>query len=450
MQYRHLSEPILGFDDRYGWELRVARNVANRLKDIFESHGYEEIETPIVERQATHWREVKKRKEDMFLLSVDDNAGDEKPPAKIMSNEAVLRPEGTAPVCRFVVNRFLAGEVVLPFRFFYITQMFRNERVEKLLSEDPTKRSLRQFYQAGIELMGCPYPVADAEVIDLAIRSLQILGLHNARARLGNVALFLNLSRKAKLDDATASKVKKIIDEKISLQEAIGEHAKADQARKELLKTLESKGISGQLKDAFVTIADTRGEAQILDDTRRQLGSFEDCVKEVQFLRDVAAHLQALGQTNFMIDLGVVRGLDIYSGNVFQVDVIDEEKDLEVIGGGRYDNLIEETAKSVGIRDLGISKLDASSTGFGIGLERLIDALSKRNILPQVSQNRADLLLFSSNPVKAMNRAKVLREQGNRVEVDILSRTLDELRQVASRLKIPRILDVDRDQMFQV
>jgi len=450
LHHRRQSEPILGFNDLCGWDLRVARSVANRLKDIFESYGYEEIETPIVEVRATHLREVKKREKEMFLISIDDYTGDEKPPVKIGSSKAILRPEGTAPVCRFVINRFLAGDVVLPLRFYYVTQMFRNENVEKLVGDDPTKISLRQFYQAGIELIGCPHPIADAEVIDLAITSLKVLGLDGARARIGNVALFLELSRKAKLNDITSSAVKRIIDEGISSREVRGEHAKANQARKELLETLESNRISSELKDAFLTIANTRGEAQILDDTQMQLSSFKECVKEVQFLKNVASFLKALGQTNFIIDLGVVRGLDIYSGVVFQVDVIDEQKDPEVIGGGRYDNLIEETAKSIEVRDLGINKADGSSTGFGIGLERLIYALSKRGMMPRVSQSRADLLLFSTNSVNAMNRAKLFREQGKRVEVDILGRTLDELREVASKLKIPKVLDVDRDQMFEV
>lgn len=466
MSTRRTLEPILGFEDRYGYDLRIFQFVAQSFRRSFQQYGYEEIETPIVERETTVGENVIRRRRELFFLDVKDYTGDnallqslattypdlESAEAGhsllIGETKALLRPEGTAPVCRFLARKLLGGQLVLPLRVFFVGPMFRNEKLEDLTHADPTKRSFRQFYQADPELMGSPLPQADAEVIDLSLKGLQDVGLKHLNVRVSNVGLFLSLCQEANLADQTRDELKNVIDT-ISLERAKDNSEEINGLRERLEEILENHSIPEQLKQGFLALATIVGDKRVFPEAFSVFDHIPNCRAHLRFLQDTINYLEALGSQTYTVDLGVVRGLEIYTGVVFQVDAIDEPKSLEIAGGGRYDNLVKQFAENAGLPPKEIEQLDIPSTGFAYGMERVVDALLKRNVI-KVTPSRADVIVHSSDPVKAMTEAARWRERGIRVEVDVMNRDLQQIVELATALSIPKVLDLDQGREIEV
>jgi len=151
--------------------------VESVIRRVFERYGFQRVETPIFELfELFALRSGEEIRSKMFVFTIDEG-------------EVVLRPELTAPVCRMIAM----GEVDLsarPLRFYYVGRCYRYE--------EPQAGRYREFWQAGVELIGSPYPEADAEVIAIAVEVLEELGLRDYELRIGNLEVlrgFLNDNR---------------------------------------------------------------------------------------------------------------------------------------------------------------------------------------------------------------------------------------------------------------
>jgi histidyl-tRNA synthetase len=290
------------------------------LRRSFELAGYREIRTPVLEPAELFVRSIGEATEivekQMFILKREDEM-------------LALRPEGTAGVARAYVASALHGREPVS-RFYYIGPMFRAER--------PQRGRYRQFWQAGVEIYGDPGPGCDAELIDMLVRLLEGLGVKNLRVLVNSLG---GAATRARFREALATYLRPHADK-------LSEHA-----RKRLednpLRILDSKNPEDQ-----AAVAGAPSILELLDADER--AHFDGLIRA----------LTALG-TPFEVSPGLVRGLDYYTRTLFEIQASGAEIGSQnaLLGGGRYDGMIEE-----------LGGPPTPAIGFALGLERVLLALA--------------------------------------------------------------------------
>ena len=288
-----------------------------------------------------------------------------------------LRPEGTAGVARAFLEHGLAGGV-LPFKAYYLISAFRYER--------PQAGRLREFHQFGCELYGAAGAAADAEVISLADAFLRRLGLREVALRINSIG------------------------------------CKTCRARyHEALKNYFAPHIGGMCADCRsrfeknpMRIIDCKEEGckAIAAGAPRMLDYLcDDCRAHFE---EVKRLLSEAG-VSYAVDPSIVRGLDYYSRTVFEFVSAAAGAQGTVLGGGRYDTLLEQVGgKSV------------PAVGFAAGMERLLMVMEAENCLPPADMGAACYLAGMDAPSreKAFLLAGELRRQGISCEVDLMERSV--------------------------
>src|ERR1035437_6220907 len=302
------------------------RYVENIMRNIACNWGYSEIITPTFES--------------LDLFTLKSGEGIEKELYNFMDKGGramTLRPELTAPVMRLYVNELQSFPK--PLNLFYFENCFRYER--------PQKSRFREFWQFGVELIGSEKPDADAEVIALADALLKAVGV-SCYMKIGNLAVIRTLLRG--LEPEIVSKVMRLIDKKeyAGLEGLIEEIELEDQLKFNLFKLIKLEGryIIPQVKEIVGNIP--------------ELVAFEKTLKL----------LDAYG-VDYFLDFGIARGLDYYTGMVFEVYADGLGAQKQICGGGSY-QLIQLFGGG-----------DVPSTGFGIGFDRIIEICTLVNPAPK-------------------------------------------------------------------
>lgn len=443
--------PLKGLQDRTGLEMKVLRFAGAKLSETFQRHGFEEIETPLIESPLTWAGDKpisKKRKFTDIIFGLKEYIKDEGKFKLLRTIPAELRPEGTLPVCRFLANRIIAGNTRLPLRVFYVTPMFRNEDVRDY---SDTKKLM--FYQAGLELIGPKDPIADIAVIEIAAESIADLGFKGKTSlRLSDMGLFEGLMelitpQKRELREQRFQKMRSDMKEaidNISKYRAQKNEEKEREARKNLDRLISLYGISNENRAHISLITDNIGHLSQMASTFSALKSrnarISRAISELEFISTALLELDV----SHSIDPAVVRGLDIYTGPVFQLDielpngrVIDE-----AAGGGRYDNDVGRFLEGVGIKGRKVP-----ATGFAYGLDRVVSAIIQTSGLPEKASvnynllaSSTDFLVSGENPVEILKTARELRKDGHRVEVEMMKESREKIEKYAREHKIGLIL----------
>jgi len=287
-----------------------------------------------------------------------------------------LRADFTIPTARIVGTKLY--DRAMPLRFFYIGSVFRYE--------EPQAGVRREFTQAGIELVGAATADADAEAIALAMNALRALGLDNFRFTLGNAAYLQALL----CDEDTPE-----------LRDAI--RRKNSAALNRLLDGLAPR-LEPDRMSALKLLPTLWGGIDVLDRTG---APNREASNAVEHLRSVMARLKQYELDDFVtLDLAENRGMAYYTGILFEGFV--EGLGFSVASGGRYDNLVAHFGPSV------------PAVGFAIGVERAMMARrAVANIAPEVIAQAYDA------------RVAEARAKGQVVEVDVLNRDDDALREYA-------------------
>lgn len=433
-----------GTQDFLPAETSVRRHVEAIVRRAFEGYGFQEIETPMFEEFAllSH-RSGEEIREQMFTF-VSDQV------------EYALRPEMTAPVCRMVASGCL-GELPLPYKVYYFGRCFRYGR--------PQAGRYREFTQAGLELMGSASHAADAEVISVAVDVLRRLNIQTYVLKVGNIGILRGLlgelgfdqqsriighidgimSVKEKCATVLAKKELEFDDVQYAknetadlyrLQERIGYHGEheiypeADESKSAVRGVLEQLPavaedtyralwgdealISADIADLLIRISRTRGARSEIAKEAADLLADTGAQSALGDLLEVCDWLEASGVTDYDIVLGVARGLDFYTGTVFEFDSPLLGAQKQICGGGRYDRLIEE---------FGGPQMPA--TGFAFGFDRLVEAFTKSG--HRVETAPFDVLVAVTDQSllqKAVAVASKLRDAGARTAVPLLEQDL--------------------------
>lgn len=336
------------------------RYVESIMRNVARNWGYSEIITPTFEHL------------DLFTLKSGEGiVGELYNFTDKGGRDVTLRPELTAPVMRLYVNELQSFPK--PLQLFYFENCFRYER--------PQKGRFREFWQFGVELIGSGKPDSDAEVIALAEALLKAVGVRGDM-KLGNLAVIRTLLRG--LEPEIVSNVMRLVDKK-------------EYAGLEAL--LEEIGAEEQLKSDIFRLIKLEGK-YILPDVKKIVGNIPELVSFEKTLK----LLDAYG-VDYSLDFGIARGLDYYTGMVFEVYAEGLGAQKQVCGGGSY-QLIQLFGGG-----------DVPSTGFGIGFDRIME------ICPLVQPAPKNVVIISK-PETHLEAVKIATELRNYlpVHIDLMER----------------------------
>ena len=376
----------------YQWE-----KVEQTARDFFSRANYREMRTPMFENYEVFSRSsgetsdiVEKEMYDFYDKG---------------NRHIALRPEGTAGVVRaYVENKLYGPDVVKPFNVFYIDPTFRYER--------PQAGRQREFHQIGIESFGSSSPLADVETIMMGHDLLAELGVKNYELHINSLG---NAKVRQDYHDA-------LVNYFTPLKDQLSEDSQR-RLEKNPLRILDSKAPEDQ---KFLPKA-----PKIVD--------YLDEESKANF-ETITNTLTQLG-IDYVLDNDLVRGLDYYTGIIFEFMVDDKslwESPTTILGGGRYDHLVEE-----------FDGPETPAVGFGIGEERLMLVLQKQN--PEFFINPG-IDFFVTNigagtDMKAVEIVRSLRNQGFKAQYDVDQKKLKAQFKKADRVHAKYVITLGAKEL---
>lgn len=360
-----------GLRDLLPDEVAVQRDIEKKAARLFSSYGYEEIITPTFEfLEVVETGAGRNIREELFLFT-DREGG-------ILS----LRPEMTVAIARLAATHL--QDAVFPQRFYYISNVFRHVQ--------PHLAQYREFWQLGIELLGAAGACADAEVISIAVKVLQSIGLENFKISLNQIGIFNSLLDDSGMSIEQRDLIRKLVENKDLV---------------ELARVLDTLAIDDLLKETIAILPVLHGGLDVLK-RMPYVEKNRNASEAVGELLKVYDALKTCGVTeHIVVDMGVLRGLDYYTGIVFEG--YSPELGYGLLGGGRYDKL------------LGLFGLPRPATGFALGMDRLALLLKK----PETAPLR--YIVGGTGWAQMIGKAEELRAQGNIVEMDVEGNSREEL-----------------------
>jgi ATP phosphoribosyltransferase regulatory subunit len=298
-------------------EMRELRAITEAMRGAFERHGYGEVYTPAIE-----YEEVLREAPGGVLPAyrVFDDHGE----------VLALRADMTVPIARLVATRYPTADP--PLRFCYVAHAYRAVR--------PHRGQMREFLQAGIELVGAPGPAGTAEALTVLCHALDALGLRGYRVGLGDASLYPALM--AAFDVPEEARARML--HELATKDLVG-----------LEREVGRLDVGSEAADLLVRVPQLRGGADVLEGG----GPVADALSGLRRVLDL---LETAVADRVIFDLGLARGLGYYTGAVF--DVYDPSLGAPIGGGGRYDDLLGRFGRPL------------PAVGFALGVDRLHVALS--------------------------------------------------------------------------
>lgn len=301
-------------------EMRELRRLRLALIEVFESRGYGEVATPAIEYDEVLARGDGRTAGSAYRFF--DESGD----------LLALRSDMTVPIARLAATRYAGAET--PLRFCYLANAFRAVR--------PQRGQMREFAQAGVELVGAPAPDGTAEVVEVLEASLDVAGLDRAVIGLGDADLYRQLLAELGIEGAARDSVL----ERLAMHDLVGLEAELS----------ELEGIAAEQVETCVALSQLRGGPEVLDEARSLGGAAVE--RATARIGETYEALAARGAADrVQIDLGLLRDLGYYTGAI--LEVYDPALGHVLGGGGRYDQLLKRFG------------LDLPAAGFALYVERL-------------------------------------------------------------------------------
>ncbi|MEW6171317.1 MAG: histidine--tRNA ligase, partial [Candidatus Omnitrophota bacterium] len=374
-------------EESYKWQ-----NIENIGRKIFSLYGYQEIRTPVIEdielfkrSLGAHTEVVEKQ---MFVIPRDEE-------------NYVLRPEATASIVRAYLENSLENKAGFS-KFFYIGPMFRAER--------PQKGRLRQFHHLGVEAIGAKDPYLDAEVINLATKLLLEFGIDGYEFKLNTLGCPEDKKKFAEI-------LRKVLKNEIN-------HFCPDCQNR-------------YTRNVF-RILDCKNEAcraliqKIKIDYKEYL--CKDCLSYFQDLKNILD----FSKIKYIITPHLVRGLDYYTGTVFEISHPDLGSQDALGAGGRYDGLIKE---------LGGKEIPA--IGFAFGMERLllVKSLKVESLKERPNLNTYLITLGQKTKAKGFILLDQMRSAGISCEMDYENKSLKAQLRKANDLGVDFVIILGEDEL---
>lgn len=355
--------------------------VEGKIREICARYGFSEIRTPIFEHTELFQRGIGDTTDvvEKEMYTFTDRGG----------RSLTLRPENTASAVRaYLENKLYADNPVT--KLFYIGSMFRFDR--------PQKGRFREFHQFGVEVLGEKSPLVDAEIIILAVRFLESLGLNDLVLKLNSVGDAQCRTRyRQQLQDFFRDKLADLCEDCRSRFD------------RNPMRLLDCKNEKCQMVSC--------GAPKITDCL------CDECQNHFQKVQD---YLTSAG-IQFVLDSRLVRGLDYYTRTAFEIQYVPLGAQSAVAGGGRYDGLIEE-----------IGGAPTPGIGFAVGLERVMVAMEIQNLCP-MEEKHADVFFVALGETAQRAIFPLLigmRDRGLNVTMDYAGRSLKSQMRAADKAQV--------------
>ena len=368
-------QTLKGFRDFLPKKMAIRREVIKRLETVFEKYGFAELQTPSLEYQEVLRGKYGEEAEKLMYLFEDPGG-----------REVGLRYDLTVPLARVVASY---QDLPKPFKRYQIQPAWRAEK--------PQKGRYREFTQCDVDIVGSDSPLADAEILALISDILGSLEFSSFKIKVNSRQVLFSAMKKADIPKEKWSTVLQSID-------------KLDKKTKEEVeKELLSKDFTEeQITNVVAVIQNSKPDS---------------------FLEEVIQNAKDMGAKNIEFSPSLSRGLDYYTGPIFET-VVDEPKIGSITGGGRYDELLGT---------LGGPDLPATGTSFG--LDRLVDIIEELNLWPDIAETPTTVLVTIFSPElldQSIKTANILRKGNINTEIYLnKDAKLDKQLKYADRKDIP-------------
>lgn len=380
-------QPPRGTRDFGPAQMAARRRLEDRMRRVLHAFNFREVQTPTFEDL------------ELFLAKSGPGIVDELYTFKDKSGrDLCLRPELTAPVMRFYFGSLRTEPK--PLRLFYFGPCYRYDR--------PQAGRYREFWQLGTEVIGDASPEVHAELLWLALTLFREAGLRNIRLRIGHVGMLRSILRHLKIAEPDQPPLLRLIDkrETAAIREILA--GTIDRSRIDLLLSLfdlSQRVFDLKEDDVRMVVGEPSTWRVLLDDEGRTA---------LAHVTRVGNLLRAFGAeaSQFAFDPMIARGLEYYTGLVFELDCPDLGAEKQLLGGGEYDLS-------------GVFGAAAEPTvGFGLGYDRTLVALERAGAPPEVNERVDSLVspLVREAVPQAIRVANDLRSLDLRVELDLSSK----------------------------
>ncbi len=362
------------------------------FRDICRRYGMKEIRTPMFEHTELFVRGVGDTTDvvEKQMYSFDDLAG----------RNITLKPEGTSPAARAFIEHGIYSEMQ-PTKLYYITPCFRYEKMQK--------GRYRQFHQMGTEIFGTKSPMADAEIVSIAADMLDAVGMKEIELRINSVGCpVCRAKHREALKAFLADRYDGLCD------------TCKGRFNKNPMRILDCKSKECQRL--------VQGAPLMLDYL------CDECKDHFEEFKTILTDMGI----EYVVDPGIVRGLDYYTKTAFEFVSTKEMAQGTVCGGGRYDNLVEQ-----------IGGPSTPGVGFGMGIERLILLLEEEGAeIPEEEPVDYVIITMGDEAVRyATGLAKKLRKAGRSVLMDMMGRNFKNQFKYANKMKAKYTIIIGEDEV---
>ena len=404
------TEPrtLPGFMELLPQDQILFNQIKDKIRETYEKFGFLPLDTPIIEDSKVLLAKAGGETEKQIYRF---NKGD---------NDLSLRFDLTVPLAKYVAKNY--GNLAFPFRRYQIGKVYRGERQQK--------GRFREFYQCDIDIIGDGNLsiINDAELPNVIYNTFRELGFEKFTICINNRKILNGLFESLDLNDLSAD-ILRIID-KI---EKIG--------KENVIKELQDLNINLEKINQIMYFIDIKGSTdeklQALKDLKISNEKFE---KGLQELENVVKYIRLfeIPEENFKIDLTIARGLDYYTGTVYET-FLDDYKSLgSICSGGRYENLAEYyTDKKL------------PGVGISIGLTRLFYQLNEIKVIQASKKSIADILIISmtENFEYVAKIANKFRKEGKKVQIYFEDKKIKAQFKYADKLQIPYTVVIGEDEL---
>ncbi|MHA2407273.1 MAG: histidine--tRNA ligase [Candidatus Ranarchaeia archaeon] len=400
-------QPPRGMRDFMPKEMRKRLYVLETINQVFEEYGFQPFESPAIE----HWEILAAKGGDEIetqIYKFKDKG----------ERDVGLRFDLTVPISRVVASN---PTIRKPFKRYCTSRVWRYER--------PQTGRFREFWQADIDIFGVPEVVAEVELISAAISALRRLKFTQFSVQVNHRKLLSALITKLGVAKDQVKNVFRAID-------------KLD--RKPLKEIEEDLGnqLDKKTVDSIIETISIKGPLEnVLDQIALSLGDDEQGVQGIKELRSLSVYARSLKIADHLtIDFSMVRGLDYYTGIIYEIRIPNKLGIGSVAGGGRYDKMVESFGGK-----------STPAVGISLGIERILEFMESKDMFPpylektkvMITALEADLVLPS------MQIAETLRGSNIPVEFDLLRRKLPKVLSIADQRKIGFVVIIGKKDFEQ-
>jgi histidyl-tRNA synthetase len=411
-------------------EVSKRNYIFDRVKKNFEVFGFQPIETPSFENSETLLGKYGNEGDRLifkilnsgdFISKVDDVTYSSKKSSSIAPkiSDKALRYDLTVPFARYVVMH--QNEIDFPFKRYQIQQVWRADR--------PQKGRFREFYQCDADIVGANSTLQEIELVRLYDAVFSDLNLKGVTIKLNNRKILAGIAE-------VIGARHLLVDFTVALDklDKIGEEG----VQKEMLE----KGIPEQSIEKLMPLFSLTGGALVrLESLKLLLAKSAIGLEGVEELKVIVKGVEALGlkSARLTVDVTLARGLNYYTGAIFEVAAPEGVSMGSIGGGGRYDDL-------TGIFGL----KDVSGVGISFGLDRIYLVLQELNLFPERLEKSLDVLCVNFGEKEAMAALKLvseLREAGIKADVYPTSNKMQKQMKYANKRKVPYVILIGAQEL---